>query len=250
MPTPDTSGLPSWATFEDIKLKITEIVAKYNNLLVNLDSLNVVSLTADHIDAGTIDADKVTIRGQDGTKFFQLDDTGITANNGSFDTMKFDLATGLLTIVSMILKSANSNEKVELDATGFHSYDPSGVERITIGTTPAKGAKALITRDTAGAVQGAYVYDTETVDGASRTGQYITAHGAYVLLSNDGDFRIQNAAGSGIRAVSGTPEINDGFGWSSIAKQGISGQFYVATTSGGPVTTRATFTDGVLTSLV
>lgn len=215
-----------------------------------MDSLNVVSLTADHIDAGTINANQVTIRGENGSKYFQLDDNGIVANNGTIDTMKFDLATGLLTVVSMLLKSSNSNEHVAIDSTGLHSYDPSGVERITIGTTPALGAKALIGRDTSGSVQSAYTYNTETVDGASRTGQFMTAHGAYTLLSDDGDVRIQNSAGAGFRAVSGTPEINDGFGWSTIATTGLAGTkvYYVSDTSGGATTRKLTFTNGILTS--
>lgn len=116
MPTPDTNGVPPFADFDDLKRKINEIVQKYNNLLVNLDSLNVVSLTADHIDAGTILANLVTIMGSDGGRFFKIDGDGIVANNGSVDTMKFDLATGLLTIVSALIQSATGYPKVVLNS--------------------------------------------------------------------------------------------------------------------------------------
>ena len=213
--------------------------------MLNMDSLNVVSLTADHIDAGTLDANIVTVAAENGSKFFRLDTDGIVANNGTIDTMKFDLATGLLTVISMLLKSSNSNERVAIDSTGFHSYDPSGVERITIGTTPSKGAKAIIGRDTAGTEQSVITYDTETVDGSSRTGEYITAHGAYVLLSDDGDVRIQNSAGAGFRAVSGTPEINDGFGWATIAKKAVATSSAGSHNHGIPNGTQLLGADGV-----
>lgn len=132
------------------------------------------------------------------------------------------------TITGAVIQNQFSAEnKVYINSTGFHANDSSGVERITIGTTPAKGAKALITRDATGAEQGVYTYDVETVDGASRTGQYITAHGSYILLGNDGDVRIQAADGKGFRAVSGTPELNDGFGWTPIAKSGVATSSHV-----------------------
>lgn len=250
MPVPTFTVLPPKPEFNDIVKKVNVIVQELTNLILNLDSLNVVSLTADHIDTGTLDAGVVTIRGEDGSVFYQIDSTGIVANNGTIDTLKFDLATGLLTVISMLIKSSNSNERVAIDSTGFHSYDPSGVERITIGTAPAKGAKAIVGRDTSGTAQSVYTYDTENVDGTDRIGQYVTAHGAYFLLSDDGDVRIQNSVGAGFRAVSGTPEVNDGFGWSTIATTGLAGTkiYYVSDSSGGAVTRKLTFTDGILTS--
>lgn len=130
---------------------------------------------------------------------------------------------GKMFATGAVIQSTTSGQRVIIDPTGLHAYDNSNVERITIGTTPAKGAKALITRDSVGTEQGVYTYDTETVDGASRTGQYVTAHGAYLLLGDDGDIRLQASAGHGFRSVSGTPEINDGFGWSTIAKRSEAG---------------------------
>ena len=171
---------------------------------------------------------------------------------------------GILTAVGMVLQSGASGERVVMDATGLHTYDSSGVERITIGTTPAKGAKALMMYGAAGpgGDQSAMVYDTETVDGASRTGQYFVGPNAqYILFSDDGDIRIQNDQLSGFRAVSnGRPEINSGgAGWNTIAfksevdaKQnaftGVNGTIYVSSTSGGPTTTAITFSNGVRTS--
>ena len=115
IPIPDTQGVPPFAEFDDLKRKINELVQKYNNLLVNLDSLNVVSLTADHVDTGTLDANVVTIAAEDGSYSYTLDGTGIKANNGAVETLKFDLATGLLTIVSALIQSATGYPRVELN---------------------------------------------------------------------------------------------------------------------------------------
>jgi len=126
-------------------------------------------------------------------------------------------------------KSASAN-KVYLNDTGFHANDASGVERLTIGTTPAEGAKALIGRNSSGVASSVYTYDTASVDGASRTGQFITGPNAqYILLSDDGDFRIQNDQNSGLRAVSSArPELNSGGGgWVSIAVVGASTSTHV-----------------------
>lgn len=191
----------------------------FSDFINHIDTLNVEELSADVINAGTILAALVTIKSNlTGGAFIQIDGTGMIINDGTKDVFKVDI-NGLVTMTGAVMKSANSNEKVTIDSTGFHSYDSSGVERITIGTTPAKGAKAIVGRDSSGTEQSVYTYDTETVDGASRTGQFMTAHGAYILLSNDGDVRIQAADGKGFRAVSGTPEMSDGFGWYTIAKK-------------------------------
>ena len=158
---------------------------------------------------------------------------------------------GILTAVGMVLQSGSTGDRVVLDSTGLHTYDSSGVERITIGTGPSKGIKAITCRDTSGVEQSVYTYDTETVDGASRTGQYITAHACYLLFDTAGDIRIQDAGSKGFRTSSaGYPEMNDGFGWVSIQKalSGVSGTVYVSSTSGGPATTAITFTNGVRTS--
>lgn len=167
------------------------------------------AVISDKIAAGAITADKMTV-------------AALSAISADLGTITAGSITGINITGSVITGGTIQNQtdaanKVYSDATGFHANDVAGVERITIGTTPAQGAKAIITRDSLGVAQGVYTYDTETVDGAIRTGQYITSHGSYLLFSDDGDVRLQNAAGQGFRAVSGTPEINDGFGWVGIA---------------------------------
>ena len=117
MPIPTFTKLGPNPQFQDLVNKINTIVAELINIMLNMDSLNVVSLTADHIDAGTLNAGVVTIRGEDGSVFYQIDSTGIVANNGTIDTLNFDLATGLLTLVSAIFKSATGFPRVEINSS-------------------------------------------------------------------------------------------------------------------------------------
>jgi hypothetical protein len=177
-------------------------------LLKNLDDRNIVaeSLTADSIAANTITAVKMSV----------TELSAITANMGH-------LTAGRVT-GAVIENQEVLGNRVWTDSEGFHANDSSGVERITIGTTPAKGAKAVVWRDSTGAEKAAATYDTETVDGASRTGQYYIGPTAnYGLLADDGSVRWQtgpNANDEGFRARKlARPEINDGGGWYRIAKE-------------------------------
>lgn len=115
MPVPDISGLPPFADFEMVVKKFNELVQKYNNLLVNMDSLNVISLTADHIDAGTLDANIVTIRSDLTNGYIQIDGTGLIVNNGLFNTFTVDI-NGNVTMTSALVQSAFGYPKVELNS--------------------------------------------------------------------------------------------------------------------------------------
>lgn len=250
IPIPTFTGLGPNPQFEDIVRKVNTLVNEIRQLMLGMDSVNMFE-----VGGWLVTADQLA--SQDGdvgmsTEDTAADDIRFWAGDVKTGAPKFKVTkAGIATMIQMILQSAASGQRVVIDSTGFHSYDTSGIERITIGTTPAKGAKALIGRNSAGVEQSVYTYDTETVDGASRTGQYITAHSCYILFDTSGDIRIQDSVGKGFRtSAAGYPEMNDGLGWVSIAKQGISGSFYVASTSGGSPTTLATFTNGVLTSLI
>lgn len=220
MPIPTFTKLGPSPSFDDLVKKVNVLSGELSNLMLNLDSLNVVSLTADHIDAGTIDANVVTIRSDlTAGAYVQIDGNGMVINNGSINTFTANI-NGNVTMTSATIRSLASGERVEIDSTGLHTYDAFGFERITIGTAPVEGVKAITFRDTTGAAKSVMVYDTETVDGSSRTGQYIVGPNAqYLLLSDDGDIRIQNDQLSGFRAVSSSrPEINSGGGgWEAIA---------------------------------
>lgn len=61
MPIPTFSGLPPYPEFNDVVNKINKLVNELRNLMLNLDTLNVVSLNAKVIEAGTITADKMNV---------------------------------------------------------------------------------------------------------------------------------------------------------------------------------------------
>lgn len=227
-PLPTFTGLPPHATFDDVKNKVNKLTQELTNIMLSLDSLNVVSLTADHIDAGTIDANVVTIRSDlTAGAYIQIDGNGMVINNGSVNTFTADI-NGAVTMTSATIRSLATGERVVIDSTGLHTYDAFGFERLTIGTAPVEGVKAVTFRDTTGAAQGVITYDTETVDGASRTGEYLTAHGCYLLFDNAGDIRTQDSSGKGFRTSSaGYPEMNNGFGWVTIASSGAATSTHV-----------------------
>ena len=147
MPVPDLSGVPPWAEFQDLKEKINDIVAKYNNLLVNLDSLNVVSLTADHIDAGTIDANLVTIRSDlTAGAFIQIDGNGMRINNGQFDTFTANI-NGYVTMTGALIKSQTGYPYVIMDPGSelLGAYaSPTSYINITPTGSPAGSPQLLV----------------------------------------------------------------------------------------------------------
>lgn len=124
MPTPDTQGVPPFADFEMLKSKINEIVQKYNNLLVNLDSLNVVSITAN---STTITSNL------SGGAYIRLDGNGMVINDGTQDTFSVDI-NGNVVMTSATVQSAAGYPKVVMDPTGdlFGAY-ASAIRSIIIG---------------------------------------------------------------------------------------------------------------------
>lgn len=136
MPIPDLSGVPPWAEYEDLKNKINDIVAKYNNLLVNLDSLNVVSLTADHIDAGTIDANLVTIRSDlTAGAYIQIDGNGMKINNGTYDTFTANI-NGYVTMTGALIQSKNGYPMLVMDPDnnlfGAYSNETNYIQMVPV----------------------------------------------------------------------------------------------------------------------
>ncbi|RCW44216.1 hypothetical protein [Paenibacillus prosopidis] len=216
--TPSFNGLRGDESIEELRDIVAQMMKTMNHMLRHLSSKNITEV-------GGWFVDNTELVSKDGDVGMSTDDTGsdpvrFFAGGVDKETAPWKVRqNGVMEAIGAIIGSASSGMRVVINSTGLHAYDENGVERITIGTTPAKGAKALIFRDSTGAEQTVMTHDTESVDGASRTGQYITAHGAYILLGNDGDVRIQASDGKGFRAVSGTPELNDGFGWKVIATQ-------------------------------
>lgn len=103
-PVPDFGGLPPYANFDDVTIKVNDLVQRLRQLLLNLDTLNIRSLNAKVIEAGTITADKMNVN--------EL--SAISANLGH-------ITAGLIESVeiygSYIATRYNSYPRAELDST-------------------------------------------------------------------------------------------------------------------------------------
>jgi hypothetical protein len=170
-------------------------------LLKNLDDRNIVaeSLTADSIAANTITAVKMSV----------TELSAITANMGH-------LTAGRVT-GAIIENKETPGDRVWKDSEGIHANDASGVERVALSTTPARGAKAWHFYGTSGPTDtaniGAITYDTETYG----TGLYVTGpNGQTVFLENNGEVLVVNNDGYGII-------IQDGIVRPKIVSAGVTG---------------------------
>lgn len=214
MPIPDTQGVPPFADFDDVKNKVNELVAKYNNLLVNLDSLNVVSLTADHIDAGTINTNLVTILSTLTTGYIRIDGNGMVVNNGAFNTFTVDF-NGHVTMTSALVQSALGYPKVELNSaqnliaaysgpSTYVAFTPQGTNNVpTLILVENGSAEAFLN----------HFGNTTTLG---------TFSGDNLNLQPSGNLQISGS-------------------------NGVSGQFYVSSTPNGPTNVLVTFNKGIRT---
>ena len=188
--------------------------------------------------------------GEDGARFFQLDDTGIRANNGTIDTMKFDLATGLLTVISALIQSATGFPRVILDPTNNNFRIDQDSDTSIVFNPNHLGSTPVIN------------FHDGSIDGYVG---YFNALSKLVMTSPDGtDIELSMGGSGGDILLS---PVNDLYvpDWSEIINNttsqtlqaaldakangsGISGTVYVASTSGGPTTTAITFANGVRTS--
>lgn len=199
--------------------------------MLNMDSLNVVSLTADHVDTGTLDANLVKIAAEDGSYSYTIDGTGIKANNGVLDTLKFDLATGLLTIISALIQSATGYPRVELNSstTLISAYSDAN-NQVDIAPTYG-GAPAVVFR-AAGTPGVASLGTSAAITSLVSDVQLILqSTGNMNLTSNSGDIRL---------SPSGSLTIN--------GSTGQTGTVYVSATSGGVADIPITFTKGIRTT--
>lgn len=210
-----TSQLPQLganADFDQVKSTMIQWQDYLNWFFRNLDSLNVKHLTADHVDTGTLDANLVTIAAEDGSYSYTLDGNGIKANNGSVDTLKFDLATGLLTIVSALIQSATGYPKVELNSAttliGAYSDADNHVNiSPTIGGSPGIGwivagvLTAYLNTTSAGPLLASFAGTPITFNSSSN-----------INLSPSGNLNINGSSGKTVTVSYVKNIIPDGFG--------------------------------------
>lgn len=82
MPVPDISGLPPFADFNDVTIKINDLVQRLRQLLLTLDTLNIRSLHAKVIEAETITGDKIKANTITAVKMDVDELSAISANLG------------------------------------------------------------------------------------------------------------------------------------------------------------------------
>jgi hypothetical protein len=140
MPIPTFTGLGPEPQFEDVVNKLNRLTQEVTNIMLNLDSLNVVSLTADHVDTGTLDANLVTVRSDlTGSSFIQIDGEGIRASDGVINTFEIDTTgkayfrgdiTSEATITGSLIQTATTGRRLALSGNEFIAYDENGTRRI------------------------------------------------------------------------------------------------------------------------
>lgn len=155
MPLPTFTKLGPSPSFDDLVKKVNVLSGELSNLMLNLDSLNVVSLTADHIDAGTIDANVVTIRSDlTAGAYVQIDGNGMVINNGSFNTFTADI-NGAVTMTSALIQSSSSYPRIVMDptndlfvayetATDYIALEPIGSFNSAPGLNIVQGANNVV----------------------------------------------------------------------------------------------------------
>lgn len=220
MTLPNLPEVPQKATLE----QLTQIVAEMSQQLTYLLSGFLGSQNAREFGGWQIGPTEMQSKDKTvgmSTEQTVLDDIRFWAGDVKTGSPKFVVReSGETSLTEAIISSAETGDKVVIDSTGLHTY-MSGVERITIGTAPVEGVKAITFRDSAGVVRSGMTYDTEVYG----TGQYITAHGAAILIKNDGSVLIQNSTGTGFNipiALGAFPQMNStGGGFVTIAKAGV-----------------------------
>lgn len=188
MPTPDTNGVPPFADFEDVKRKMNEMVKKYNNLLVNLDSLNVVSLTADHIDAGTINAGVVTIKVDYNTgASITIDSNGMTIYDGTKNTFRVGIDGQVTMTGATVQSTAGSYPRVLMSSSGnvFGVYQ-SADNYTTLSPDAFGSTPGLVFNNSSGAV-GVYL--------SSGTFIIVSTPGVKIQLSSAQDLELSCGSG-------------------------------------------------------
>jgi hypothetical protein len=114
MPVPDFSGLPPFADFNDVTIKINDLVQRLRQLLLTLDTLNIRSLHAKVIEAGTITGDKIQANTITADKIEVNELSAISANLGH-------ITAGLIESIEIFGSFISTNRygypKVELSNT-------------------------------------------------------------------------------------------------------------------------------------
>jgi hypothetical protein len=238
MPIPTFTGLPPNPEFKDIVNKFNRLTAEMQNLLLSLDSLNVVSLSAGTVIVYDLDGGPGTIT---------LTKDGMVINNGTTDTFFVDI-DGNVTMTSATVQSATGFPKVIMDPSGnlFGAYETAD-QFILIDPIGGVGSvPAVILRDDDVPITGLIYIDSSLEElniGSTKNIRISVGVGGYTKI--DQEVRVGNW--SDVFSIGASQTLQQELD-AKADGSGINGTVYVAATSGGATTTAITFTNGVRTS--
>lgn len=232
MPIPTFSGLPPYPEFQDVVNKINKLVNELRNLMLNLDSLNVISLTADHIDAGTIDAGVVTVRADYASgAYVEIGPTGMKIFDGSKFTFNVDIS-GNVTMTGATVQSTSGYPKVVMEPTSNFLQAAQDANRYVV-ITPFNTSTPAI----------------QLFDGLIGKSllMYVSPLANGTVISSVGDLQV-GAGGSDLKLTGNNVTINGTNFNSKADKTGVFKSGYISSTPGGPADTFISIGNGVVTS--
>lgn len=214
MPIPNINQLPPDPSFGDVTNRVNRLVQELTELLLNLDSLNVVSITAGTLIVYDLDGGPGTIT---------INANGMVINNGTTDTFVVDI-NGNVTMTSALVRSAAGFPRVELNSvnTLLSAYnDPNNHVDISPN---AGGAPGL----------------AWTVSGVFNAFFQSTIVGPLLTALSGTSITLQASGGNINLTIGNNLNIN--------GSNGQTGTVYAAATPGGVPNIPITFTKGIRTT--
>jgi hypothetical protein len=258
MPIPTFNKLPPDPSFNDLVTRINQLVGEMTNLILNLDSLNVVSLTADHIDAGTIDANVVTLRSDlNAGAYIQIDGNGMVINNGTFDTFTADINGAMTMTRALIQSTPGAYPRVVMDPTDelFAAYATANdflkIYALESGTPMVyfSNLSSIARLFLNGSNLSLANFGTLLMTASSHITVETTGASADVnLIPGAGSGTVRVPSWSKIYSNGAAQNLQTALNAKANAFSGVSGTVYVASTSGGATTTPITFSNGIRVS--
>lgn len=251
MPIPTFTGLGPNPQYDDVVRKVNTLVLELRNIILSLDSLNVVSLTADNIDAGTLNAGVVTIRSNlAGGAYIVIDGTGIHVFDGVKETLTVDVNGDLSTqdgiITGGTVRTGASGARIEFASNQMKTYNSSNqLMGMVLGPSDAGFSYG-----------DAFFYDSGTkvmefFNNLGGTGYTIRPAGSASLALGRTGFTTFADGTWAFRNYNGILKGNGSSGISAIAGITTSVSVVTSVNFGSSTTTSSTlnFTNGVLTSV-
>lgn len=244
MPLGNFGQIPSAdASTKELADYVARLIKEVNYLLNGgLDTLNVNELSADVINAGTLNAALVTVKAAlTGAAFILINAAqGMVINDGTKNTFQADI-NGLVTMVGALIQSAAAYPRVEMNSTNslFGAYQ-SANQYVRMDPAASGATPGFTFQNGAGITALLYLLTTDLF-------MATPAGSANIQISSGSDLFL-NSNGSVKLNPSGSLQINGTSGYTGFVDVVTSVTF--GPTGGGTYTTkRITFTKGIVTGV-